>query len=239
MSAREFDNGVEVRARITEQAALGERALLVWEIVSVISSALVAEWAVLALGDWQKLALAVPVGLACVLMLASQRVRGETRRELGLSGANFGRALRLLVGPMIVGALALVCVGRFWYGAPLVFGRQRAGWELFGWPVWGFVWGLTQQYALQAFINRRLQMLWGRGWQTTLVVALLFALLHLPNPCLMAATFIGGLMWAAIYQRAPNIYALAISHAVMTWVLVSTLPAAALGGLRVGYKYFG
>jgi len=63
--------------------------------------------------------------------------------------------------------------------------------------------------------------------------------LHLPNPWLMAATFLGGLIWAAVYQRAPNLWALALSHALMTWVLISTLPAAALGGLRVGYKFFG
>ncbi len=239
MSARELSGDAGSRARTAQPVAPGERALLVWEIISVVSSALVAEWAVLAFDAGHKLTLAVPVGLACLLMLASQRARGETRRDLGLSGANFWRALLLLAAPMIAGALALIIVGRYWYGAPLVFGRQRAGWELLGWPVWGFVWGLTQQYALQAFINRRLQLLWGTGWHTTLVVALLFALLHLPNPCLMAATFLSGLMWAAVYQRAPNIYALAISHALMTWVLVSTLPAAALGGLRVGYKYFG
>jgi membrane protease YdiL (CAAX protease family) len=46
-------------------------------------------------------------------------------------------------------------------------------------------------------------------------------------------------MWAWVYQRAPNLWALALSHALMTWVLISTLPADALEGLRVGYKYFG
>ncbi len=239
MSAIATDVEARPREQIAEPVASGERALIGWEIVSVVSSVLVAEWAVLALDEWHKLALIVPVSLACAVIIASQRMRGETQRELGLSRANFGRALLLLLLPMLVGALLLMLVGRVWYGVPPVWGRPRAGWMLLGWPVWGLVWGLVQQYALQGFINRRLQMLRGPGWRTTLVVAAIFALLHLPNPTLTAATFLGGLIWAAVYQRAPNLWALGLSHAVMTWVLVSTLPSAALGGLRVGYKYFG
>ncbi|HEX8073218.1 MAG TPA: CPBP family intramembrane glutamic endopeptidase [Pyrinomonadaceae bacterium] len=226
-------------AQASARVGAAERALVWCEIASVVTSALVAEWAVLALGDWHKLALAVPVGLAFALMLASHRARGETRAALGLTGRNFWRALRLLALPMLAGALLLALAGRVWFGAPFVVGQPRAGWEFFGLPVWGFVWGLVQQYALQGFINRRLQLLWGAGWRTTLTVAALFALLHLPNPWLTAATLMGGLMWAAVYQRAPNLWALALSHAVMTWVLVSTIPASALAGLRVGYKYFG
>ena len=216
-----------------------ERALVGWEIVSVVVSALIAEWAVLALDAWHKLALVVPVGAACVLMFASQRARGETARTLGLTGAHFARALRLLLPLMILGALLLVLTGRFWFGVRPTWGRGRAGWVVLGFSVWGFVWGFVQQYALQAFINRRLQLLWGTGWLTTLAVAALFALLHLPNPVLTVATLGGGLIWAWVYQRAPNLWALALSHALMTWMLISTLPASALAGLRVGYKYFG
>ena len=217
----------------------GERALLVCEIVSVVSSVLLAEWAVLALAEWNRSALLVPTALAFALIIVSQRMRGETARALGLGGANFARALRLLVPLMIGGALLLVLVAWLCFGTLPTWARVRGGWGLVGFALWGGAWGFVQQYALQAFINRRLQMLWGMGWRTTLVVAALFALLHLPNPALTAATFAGGLMWAWVYQRAPNLWALAVSHAVMTWVLIATLPAGALAGLRVGYKYFG
>ena len=103
----------------------------------------------------------------------------------------------------------------------------------------GFGWGLVQQYVLQGFINRRAQLLWGPSWFSILLVAVIFAGLHLPNPWLTMITFAGGVIWAAVYQRAPNIFALAVSHSVMTWVLVSTLPASALNHLRIGFKYFG
>jgi len=71
------------------------------------------------------------------------------------------------------------------------------------------------------------------------LVAMVFGGLHLPNPLLTILTLGGGIIWAAVYQRAPNLFALALSHSLMTWVLVSTLPASALNHLRIGFKYFG
>lgn len=216
-----------------------ERTLAAWEIASVISSTLIAEWAVLALAGFSKIYLSVPVGLALALMVYSHRERGESLRDLGFRFDNFGRAAKLLLPPMLVAGVFLALVGRFWLGANLRVGGGRAGWEAFGLPLWGFLWGLLQQYALQGFINRRAQIIWGSGWQSALLVAAVFALLHFPNPWLTVLTFLGGLMWAVVYQRVPNLFALALSHSLMTWVLVSTLPSAALRGLRVGYKFFG
>ena len=104
-------------------------------------------------------------------------------------------------------------------------------------PALGVFWGLLQQYALQGFINRRAQIVWGRGWSSVLTVALVFGALHLPNPWLTLATFAGGLLWAYVYQRAPNLLALGLAHGLMTWVLISTIPPAALYNLRVGFKF--
>ena len=214
------------------------RALAVWELVSVASSTVIAEWAVLALGS-DKRWLAVPVACVFALMFYSHRLRGETLRELGWRMDNFMRAARLLLLPMVAGSILLVLVGWLWFGGSFSFGKRRAGWAIFGFPMWGLAWGLLQQYVLQGYINRRAQIIFGKGAASITIVALLFALLHLPNPLLMCATFLGGLIWASVYQRAPNLYALALSHAALTWVLISTLPSDALRGLRVGYKYFG
>jgi membrane protease YdiL (CAAX protease family) len=219
-----------------EDAARADRAVAAWEIVSVTMSVLIGEWVVLALvGDESPLML-VPIALAFALMLLSHHARGETRRALGFRLDNFARAARLLALPTLAAVLLLLFAG--WLTGSINFMRWRGGWALVGLPTFGVVWGLVQQYALQGFFNRRAQLVLGRGAASVLVVAALFALLHLPNPALAAATFAGGLLWAAVYQREPNLPALALSHGLMTWVLISTLPPQLLGGLRVGYKYF-
>jgi membrane protease YdiL (CAAX protease family) len=214
------------------------RALAVWEIASIACSVIVGEWAVVALGNHKTL-LVVPIACAFALILYSHRLRGETLRELGWRTDNFMRAVRLLLLPMLAGTLALALVGWLWFDGSFSFGRRRAGWAISGFPVWGLAWGLLQQYVLQSYINRRAQLVFGKGAASILIVAAVFALLHLPNPWLTGATFLGGLIWAAVYQRAPNLYALALSHAFLTWALISTLPTSALRSLRVGYKFFG
>jgi membrane protease YdiL (CAAX protease family) len=206
------------------------------EISLVVFCVLVAEWAVLPLFGRNYLVGLVPVGAAFAVMFLSHRACRESAREVGWRLDNLGRALALLLPPMISAALLLAFVG--WLCGSLRLGVVRAGWPLVYTYFWMTLWGLMQQYPLQGFINRRAQMVWGRGARSTAFVASVFALLHLPNPWLMLATFCGGLLWAWAYQRAPNLFALALSHSLMTVVLVTTVPYSSLGGMRVGYGYF-
>ncbi|MEJ7709300.1 MAG: CPBP family intramembrane glutamic endopeptidase [Pyrinomonadaceae bacterium] len=97
---------------------------------------------------------------------------------------------------------------------------------------------LAQQYVMQGFINRRAQIVFGRGWRSIFAVALIFGLLHLPHGWLMMATFIEGLGWAYVFQRAPNLFALALSHAIMTRLTIAFIPDHFLHGLRVGWKFY-
>jgi membrane protease YdiL (CAAX protease family) len=222
---------------MTESYAAEDRSLAAWEIVAASTSALVAEWVVGTLVGRGRLLLLVPVATAVVFMLVSHRVRGESARAVGWRLDNFGEAGRLLLPPMLAVSALLVAVG--WYAGTLDFGRWEGGQSIMGVPGLSLVWGPLQQYALQGFINRRAQVALGRGSLSVLLVGLLFALFHLPNPWLMFATFAGGLLWAWVYQRAPNILAVGLSHSLMTWVMISSVPPGALDNLRVGFKYFG
>ena len=213
--------------------AANERALALWEIASVTASFLIAEWVVLPFAGNSKLVAAVPLGLAFALMLYSHRARNETAREIGWRLDNFWHAARLLVLPVVIAAVLIVGAG--WLLKSLRFdGRQ-----ILEWALWLPLWGLMQQYVLQGFVNRRAQSALGRGWPSVLLVATVFALLHLPNPLLAVATFAGGLVWAHVYQRAPNLFALALSHALMSMLLAVSLPPSLIKSLRVGIKYFG
>jgi membrane protease YdiL (CAAX protease family) len=213
------------------------RALALWEIVSVTSSALIAVWAVLALTGGSRVMMAVPITLAVGFIICSHRLHHESARDLGWRTDNFLQAMRLLALPMLIAAGVMVSIG--WYLGSLRFALPVNGWAILWLPVLGVAWGLLQQALLQGFIHRRAQMVWGQKPLSILVVAVIFALIHLPNPWLALATFVGGIIWSWVYQRAPNLLALGISHGLMTWVVITTVPQIALHGLRVGFKYFG
>ena len=204
-----------------------------WEIASVISSLLIAEWIVLSFAGRSKLVGAIPVVLAFVFMYLSHRIHGETMREVGFRTDNFLRAAKLLFLPTIVAAFLIVLTG--WLNGGLRYGLIASRPRFLLLPIWAF----AQQYVLQGFVNHRAQMFLSPGARSVILVAAVFSLLHLPNLPLAAATFLGGLLWAAVYQRVPNLLAPAISHAALSFLLAFSLPPAWLNSLRVGFKYFG
>jgi membrane protease YdiL (CAAX protease family) len=221
-----------------QSAALTDRTLAVWEIASVASSVVIAEWMLASAAAFSKAVIAVPVILAILLIFVSHRVRRESLRELGFRFDTFLPALYLLSVPVLLVAGACLLIA-WTTGSSINFLRWHPNRNLALQLAIGFAWALAQQYVLQGFFNRRAMIALGRGWLSVSLIAVIFALLHLPNPLITFITLIAGGIWAAVYQRAPNLFALALTHAVMTWFIVSTLPASMLGHLRVGLGYFG
>jgi membrane protease YdiL (CAAX protease family) len=223
-------------------ARISMRGVTALELASVLVSAVITEWAIIPLQPRQRWLAAVPGMLAMALIVNSQRVRGESPRDVGLSLDHFSRALRLVLGPTVIACLGLAAVGYFANS----FHRTSHFWlNAAATPLWA----LIQQYALQGFIYRRVRFLIVDGSFSpaertrrvrlaVLATAAIFSLAHAPNPMLMALTFTGGLIWSWVYQRAPNLFAVALSHAVISLMLMTSLPPWLLPSMSVGYKHF-
>ncbi len=218
------------------EATRRTRARAAAEIAFVILCVFIAEWVVIPIFGRHSRVGMIPVAAVFVFGFFSHRTRGESARDIGFSGHNFGRASCLLLLWMIPAGVILLGAGFALGSLHRAFPLNPGG--LFLSQLALFLWGLMQQYALQAIVNRRAQDIWGGGAVSIGVVALIFASLHLPNLWLTLATLVGGVFWAWVYQRAPNLLALALSHSLMTTVLASSLSKTLLHGLRVGYHYF-
>ncbi len=172
------------------------------------------------------------IGLAMALAagtvaLASTIWRGERPADIGLRLDNFAAALKL-VGPATLALAGIILAIGFATDSVRGFSIRPTRW----------LWPLVQQYLLQSFLNRRLQEIAGKGFRSVLVTALVFAGLHAPNPALMIATFVAGLVWAWSFQREPNLLAVWLSHLVLAVVLSRSLPDWLLPSMRVGWSYW-
>src|SRR3954451_21238526 len=67
-----------------------DRIIGLWEVLSVISSLLAAEWIVPSLAGNSNWAAAVPLVFALALILLSHVLRGESARDIGFRFDNFG-----------------------------------------------------------------------------------------------------------------------------------------------------
>jgi membrane protease YdiL (CAAX protease family) len=98
------------------------------------------------------------------------------------------------------------------------------------------LWAAGQQFALQTVLLREAQAATSRGKGIALA-AVVFAALHLPNPFLTVVTLLAAVAWCWIYDRHPNLLPLALSHALLTFVIICSFDPEVTGRLRVGYAY--
>jgi membrane protease YdiL (CAAX protease family) len=149
--------------------------------------------------------------------------------EWGFDRRAFVPALRvvaLFTGPAVVAILL----------AGALLGTLHDRRDFLGSLGWLVVWGGAQQWILQTVVlhEARRATVPRLG---VLLAAMLFALVHLPNPFLTAITFVGGLVWCATYARYPNIAPLALSHALGTLAILYAFDPLLTGRLRIGYSY--
>jgi membrane protease YdiL (CAAX protease family) len=99
-----------------------------------------------------------------------------------------------------------------------------------------YLWGGAQQWVLQTVVLREAQRAVSRS-AGAFVAALLFAIVHLPNPFLAPVTGAAAIVWCRIYDRYPNILPLALSHALGTLAILYAFDEMITGRLRIGASY--
>jgi hypothetical protein len=178
---------------------------------------------------WDKVVLAAGlVGWSLYI----QRSRPERFSAIIGSRGTFLRALRIVCTWVALPLLAIIIAALFDAREPLPPLPELAA------RLGVFVLiGILQQYLLLAHLWRSAADLWPRMGVPQLAAAMIFSLLHLPNPFLMLVTFAGALAACAIYRRAPNILALGLGHGCLSFALYYGLPRAVTGGLRVGSMF--
>ena len=102
-----------------------------------------------------------------------------------------------------------------------------------------FAWAWLQQWLMLAVLLRRFEQILPRPGWAIVPVALVFALLHIPNGMLMQLCFVGELWWAWCYLRSRSVLPVALAHATCALLVESGLAGGTLlRSLEVSARFF-
>jgi hypothetical protein len=103
--------------------------------------------------------------------------------------------------------------------------------------VWGYVvWTLYQQFLLQDYFMPRLSRLVTSN-HAIMAAAVLFAVAHLPNLSLVAATLAWGAVSCYLFRRYHNLWVLGLAQGLLGLVFSVCVPDAVHHQMRVGLGY--
>jgi hypothetical protein len=168
------------------------------------------------------------------LILVSHALHRDTLSGLGLARANL-RASAEWVLPLAI----LLYVPLLLYG--MVNHRivsLRPTWQALLLLLGYGSWCAFQQYLTQSYFNNRLMLIIRNRHLSSLLTGIMFSATHIPNPILMVATFIAGVIFAEVFARYRNIWPLALVQAVGGILLAAVAPDALIHHMRVGPGYF-
>ena len=168
--------------------------------------------------------------IALVATLAVVVVRRPNRDELGLGRRGLIRSLWILPAAIAFSILSVLVARSLGTLHPLSDPNPA--------HVMGYVlWTLYQQFLLQDyFLSRLLRILPGEVTSINLA-ATLFALAHLPNFVLAAATLVWGAVSCLLFRRYRNLYVVGLAQGMLGLCLAVCVPDALIHHMRVGLGY--
>ncbi len=168
--------------------------------------------------------------IALVLTLLAVLVRGKSRDELGLGWRGFVPSLWILPAAIALSAVSMFVAAKFGTLHPLYKGdfKHVAGYVL---------WTIYQQFLLQDLFMDRLLRLVSSPASAVTLAGTLFALAHLPNLVLSAATLAWGIICCALFRRYHNLWMLGLAQGLLGLCFAICVPESLHHHLRVGLGY--
>jgi hypothetical protein len=200
---------------------------MIRSIVEVASAFVLIEAALWHRGrmlEWS-LAAAAWIILATITAHRSPRQLGLTvsgfRESLWLALAGAAAAAFILFGGALAGTLHVANLPHFALRSVLYA-----------------AWAMGQQFILQSFFFVRFERMFRSEWKAVVSSGLLFVVAHLPNPVLLIAAAIAGVVSPLLFSRYRNIYTLAIAHALVGLALAVAIPESLHHQMKVGSGFY-
>lgn len=171
--------------------------------------------------------------VAAAWIVAGTLLSRDGPRQLGITARGFRQSLWIIP---VAGCVGLLLVASAWMAGTLhvLHGRQPVLWHTFLY----FVWALVQEFIVQSFFFVRIESVLENSRGAVIATALLFCAAHIPNPVLIAATFLLALALTEVFRRNRNLYPLAIAHGLLGLALAVSVPDALSHHMRVGIAYW-
>ena len=135
----------------------------------------------------------------------------EILKQWGYRKDNFSKSLVVLLPVM------LVCiVGSAFYG--IFKGKPLMNWHVLPVLLLYPVWGIVQQFMMVSLIDGNLRSLEAfklKKYQSVLITAFIFSIVHQPYWLLMAITFLLEVVFLLVFHTYRNLWALGLAHGLI------------------------
>jgi len=169
--------------------------------------------------------------LVITLPICANLIHGDRPADSGLRLDNLvSSGKEVLMATLVLGVIVAV------------IGLIKAGWPVIPWRKVAadagtiLAFAFVQQYAMQAFVLRRLRQTGMTAAPAVFITVMCFGFMHMPNPVLTGLTAVVGVFWCTLFIRRPNLLTLSVSHCLLTLLVRSLWPKAWHLGLAVGPK---
>lgn len=116
--------------------------------------------------------------------------------------------------------------------------RRRPPVDWFAWLAIRATGAVVQQLGLQLFIAPVCREIVRRDVLAIGTAGILFGILHLPQPILVAITVVIGSLWVWLYGRSGRLAPVIACHAVLSLLAAGALPQSVIGDMDIGGKAF-